>query len=151
MIDVIKDFAAVVGCIGAVIALIATISTNFRSWLHNKFRRRDEEIQQQSKIDELVANFNNYVKSDEAFKKGLQEDMLTQKDFAKNQCRNIIKDIFYRYCDERVIPLYEYKIATETFDIYSHKLKGNHYIALLYDEIKKWEIDYTHSFEEDEI
>jgi len=148
--ETFKNIATVVGCISALIFIIATINTKFSDWIKNLFKNKEKEEAQTSKIDTLAEKFDKYIASDEIFKQSLLEDLDVQKDFARDQCRNTIKDIFYKFCETKKIPLYELKIATDTFTTYSKKLKGNHYIALLYNEILKWEIDYTHSFEEDE-
>lgn len=150
MIDAIKNIAAVAGCISVILALIATINTNFRDWMKNIFIKKKAEIDQDSKIVELSNKFDKYIEFDETFKKALREDMEIQKDFAKDQCRNTIKDIFFKYCDNKKIPLYELKTADSTFVTYHDKLNGNSYISLLFNEIKNWEIDYTHQFAEDE-
>ena len=108
------------------------------------------EEDQKAMIAGLCTKLDEYIKSNEEFKKKITEDMEAQKELSIDQCRNVIKDIFYKYCDAKKIPLYEFKVATSTYLTYSERFHANHYIALLYNEMQKWEIDYTHSFEEDE-
>jgi hypothetical protein len=157
MIDIIKDVAVVVGLISAVFALIISISKNAREWFKNLINKRvNEKCREdkidgiENKVDGLVGKLDKYIESDKEFKETLQNDINVQKDFARDQCRNIIKDIFYKYADAKRIPLYELKIAKTTFETYSDpkKLNGNSYISLLFNEIVKWDIDYTHNFEE---
>lgn len=57
------------------------------------------------------------------------------------QCRNIIKNIYYKYYKTGHIPMYERKTADATFKIYSDQLHGNSYAQLLYREICRLEID----------
>lgn len=150
MLEIVKDVSAWLGCASLAIGLICTISKTARSWIANLFAKKKCEDNQKTMIDGLCTKLDEYIKSNEEFKNALLEDMEVQKDFSRDQCRNSIKDIFYRYCGIKKIPLYEFKAATDTFVTYKDKLHGNHYIALLYNEMQKWEIDYTHSFEEDE-
>lgn len=150
MIEVIKDIATVLGCVSVAFGLVCSLSESTREWISQLFAKKQHEEKQDNTLSGLCDKLDNYIKSNEEFKKILLEDMDVQKEFSKDQCRNIIKDIFYRYCDEKKIPLYAYKTANSTFETYSNKLGGNSFICLLWREIQKWEIDYTHSFEEDE-
>ena len=58
-------------------------------------------------------------------------------------CRNVIKDIYYKYNKSQKIPLYERKMADSLYKIYSEQFHQNSYGQLLYQEICKWEIDTT--------
>ena len=58
-------------------------------------------------------------------------------------CRNVIKDIYYKYNKTQKIPLYERKMADSLYKIYSEQFHQNSYGQLLYQEICKWEIDTT--------
>lgn len=150
MLETVKDISTVIGCISIAFGLVCTISKTTRSWIAQVFAKKKSDETQKEVIDGLCTKLDEYIKSNEEFKNALLEDMEVQKDFSRDQCRNNIKDIFYRYCGVKKIPLYEFKAATDTFTTYKDKLHGNHYIALLYNEMQKWDIDYTHSFEEDE-
>ena len=66
------------------------------------------------------------------------------EEHSKQQCRDTIKDIYYRYYEKKKIPLYERKTADKTYDLYVHKFNGNSYVELLYSEIIKWEIDTSY-------
>lgn len=150
MIEVIKDIATVLGCGSVAFGLVCSLSKSTREWISKLFAKKQHEERQDKTLDGFCDKLDDYIKSNEEFKKILLEDMEIQKEFSRDQCRNIIKDIFYRYCNDKKIPLYEYKVATDTYTTYSNKFHGNHYIALLYKEISKWEIDYSHSFENEE-
>ena len=150
MLEIVKNTSAVLGCISISIGLICTISKTARNWVSNIFTKKKCEENQKAIITGLCTKLDEYIKSNEDFKNKITEDMDAQKEFSVDQCRNVIKDIFYKYCDLKKIPLYEFKVATSTFATYSERFHANHYIALLYAEMQKWDIDYTHSFEEDE-
>ena len=65
------------------------------------------------------------------------------EDFNVEICRNVIKDIYYKYNKTQKIPLYERKMADSLYKIYSEQFHQNSYGQLLYQEICKWEIDPT--------
>ena len=65
------------------------------------------------------------------------------EDFNAEVCRNVIKDIYYKYNKTQKIPLYERKMADSLYKIYSEQFHQNSYGQLLYQEICKWEIDTT--------
>ena len=70
-------------------------------------------------------------------------------DFTREQCRSMIKDMFYKYCDEKRLPLYEYKLLLKLEDFYINRLHGNTFIVGLINKMKTWEIDYDeHSIED---
>lgn len=150
MIDVVKDIATVLGCISVALGLVITVNKTARDWISNLFAKKQCEERQEETLHGLCTKLDEYIKSNEEFKRKVIEDMDAQKEFSVDQCRNTIKDIFYRYCDTKKIPLYEFKVATDTYDTYTNKFNANHYIKLLYSEMENWEKDYTHSFEEDE-
>lgn len=148
--EIVKNTAAILGCLSVAIGLILTVSKTVRHWISASFNKKQCDAGLKVTVNDLCDRLSTYIKSNEEFKKTIFEDMEMQKDFAKEQCRNIIKDIFYRYCDTKVIPLYEFKVATDAFEFYHDKLHANHYITLIYNEMTTWEKDYTHCFEEEE-
>lgn len=148
MIEVIKNVATVIGCISAAFGLICSVNKSVRGWFSNLLNKKEHESKQDKTINSLCEKLDKYIESNEEFKKKMTEDMEVQREFSIDQCRNVIKDIFYRYCETKKIPLYEFNVATDTFDTYTNKFHANHYVALLYGEMQKWEIDYSQSFEE---
>ncbi|MDR3150003.1 MAG: hypothetical protein LBT88_08370 [Oscillospiraceae bacterium] len=59
-------------------------------------------------------------------------------EFIKAQCRDIVKNIFYRYNDTKILPLYEKKTLMNISELYVGKLGGNSYAGLLLDEMDAW-------------
>lgn len=150
MLEIVKDVSAILGCLSIALGLVFKLSKTARDWISKKLAKQKCEEKQEETLHGLCTKLDEYIKSNEEFKKKITEDMDAQKEFSVDQCRNTIKDIFYRYCDTKKIPLYEFKVATDTYDTYHQKFHANHYVELLYNEMKKWDKDYTHSFEEDE-
>ena len=133
--DLVKDIAAVIGCIVSFITLVTLCSKGGRAFIRNIFKKNTEELreenQKQSKAIQDIQDTLQIVVD----KLDAEEMILMQ------ECRNTIKNIYYRYQKEKKIPLYERKTADKTYEIYVGKFNGNSYAKLLYDEISKWEID----------
>lgn len=133
--EIIKDIAAVIGCLLSLISLITLFTKNGRALIKRIITRDTIELQKETdrqaidiaylkeKVDLLLDNFD-----------GLKE-------VSKQQCRDTIKNIYYKYYKDKKIPLYERKTADYTHQIYTEIFHGNSYENLLYTELCKWEID----------
>ena len=141
--DIVKDIASIFGCIISLITLITLCSKGGRAFIKGLFARNTKELQEENEqqfrdIQEIKETLNQVL-----IKMGGLEEISMQ------QCRNTIKNIYYKYNQEKKIPLYERKTADNTFRIYTEVFHGNSYAALLYKEICKWEIDSSeHGLEE---
>lgn len=139
--EVVKNIAAIIGCILSIISLITLctkggrvaikqIITNNTKDLYNENKRQTVDIEEiKSKVSEILQKVDSL------------------EEVSKQQCRDTIKTIYYHYCRDKRIPLYERKTADRTYAIYTKEFKGNSYAALLYNEICKWEID-THTYQD---
>ena len=139
--ETIKNIAAIIGCVLSVISLVTICTNSGRKFIKSFFKKNTEDLykenkQQSSDIEEIKNTLGLLLKRADA-----QDEVL------KQNCRNVIKDIYYRYCKTKKIPLYERKTADREFDIYHNTFNGNSYASLLYGEICKWEID-TISFQD---
>ena len=133
--ETIKNIAAIIGCILSVISLITIFSKGGRAFIKSVFQKNtkdlhDENKQQSSDIKEIKETVATLLQRTD-----VQDEVL------KQNCRNVIKDIYYKYCKTKKIPLYERKTADREYDIYNKIYHGNSYASLLYGEICKWEID----------
>ena len=133
--EVIRNIAAVVGCLVSVITLLSICSKTGRAFITGLFKRNTktlhEENEQQTKDIREIQNTLNLM----MIKFSALEEVSMQ------QCRNTIKNIYYKYCTVKRIPLYERKTADKTYRIYTEVFHGNSYASLLYKEICKWEIE----------
>lgn len=133
--EIIKNIAAIVGCILSLITLLTICSKAGRSVIKNIFQRHTSDL-----VDE-----NKQQTEDIKCIKGQLSQVLIKMDnleeLSKQQCRDTIKEIYYKYNTTKVIPLYERKTADKTYSIYTDVFNGNSYATLLYGEICKWEID----------
>lgn len=135
--EIIKDIAAILGCILSLISVITICTKKGRSIIASLFKKHTASLQEENKqqtedIAEIKAQLNNIIGRLE----GLEAVSI-------QQCRDEIKDIYYRYYKEKRIPLYERKTADRRYEIYSQVFHGNTYATLLYSEICKWEIETT--------
>ena len=133
--ETIKNIAAIIGCILSIITLATLCSKGGRSVVKSIFKKNTKEIvneneQQTRDINEIKESLAELVDGFE----GLREVAILD-------CRNIIKNIYYKYQDKERIPLYERKIAVKTYEVYHNTFHENTYITLLYNEICRWEID----------
>lgn len=135
--ETVKDIAAIIGLVLSIITLTTVFTKGGRTFIKSIFKKNTQEITdvncQQNKdieeIKELIAKSSI--------------DLELVKDGVKQQLRNIIKNIYYRYRTEKCIPIYERKTADATYILYSEGFHSNSYISLLYQEICKWTIDDT--------
>jgi len=133
--EVIKNIAAIIGCILSVISLITLCTKGGRNFIKNIVLKNTKDLyeqnsQQTQDIEEIKTILDRLLLKVE-----------TGEEFTKQQCRNILKDIYYKYQKDKKIPLYQRKTADLTYELYTNKYNGNSYASLLYKEICKWEID----------
>ena len=139
--EVIRNIAAVVGCIISIITLLSICSKTGRSFITGLFRRNtlslhEENAQQSKDIKEIQDILNQMM-----IKFGGLEEVSMQ------QCRNTIKNVYYKYYKTKKVPLYERKTVDKTYRIYRDVFHGNSYASLLYNEICKWEVEPSESDE----
>lgn len=140
--EVIKNIAAIVGCLVSIITLLSICSKTGRAFITGLFKRNtmslhEENMQQTKDIKEIQDTLNQMM-----IKFGGLEEVSMQ------QCRNTIKNVYYRYYKTKKVPLYERKTVDKTYRIYRDVFHGNSYASLLYNEICKWEVEPS---ENDEI
>lgn len=170
--DVVKNIGSVLGLFLSTVSVAGVITKLLSKRYDRLFDEHLEEIRKNDKkqteeITEIKDTLNNLatefgsVKTEvgsiktevgslktEVSSLKIQVDSLEKRfdvveDFNAEVCRNVIKDIYYKYNKTQKIPLYERKIADSLYKIYSEQFHQNSYGQLLYQEICKWEIDPT--------
>lgn len=151
--EVIKNIAAVMGVILSAANILMLVSKPVRTTvsmffkrLFNKYGETDTVKTEVSDIKDML---EKHIKDEKAFKDGVIQMNEINIEFTKTQCRNIIKNIFYKYNDKKVLPLYEKKTLMSVEDLYINKLEGNSFAALLLKEMATWEIDYENTHPEE--
>lgn len=133
--ETVKDIAAILGCVLSAISLITLCTRSGRAFVKNLFsnytRTLVEENQQQSRD---IAEIRQSVLK-------LNDKINALEEVSKQQCRDTIKNIYYKYYKVKKIPLYERKTIDYTYSIYNSIFHANTYAELLYKEMCSWEID----------
>ena len=143
--EVVKNIAALIGVILSAASLIALLSKTFRNAIKSMFKKYGNEKEMAESIAEIKSMLERHIEEEKEAKENCQRANEINIEFTKTQCRNIIKTIFYKYRDTKVLPLYEKKTLLNVEDLYVERLKGNSFAALLIDEMSSWEVDYENS------
>ena len=127
--ETVKNIAAIVGLVLSIISLITLSTKGGRAAIKSIFKKNTKDLvdenAQQSKdikeIKEMVGDIGKRI--------GILEEE------AKQQCRNVIKNIYYKYQDTRQIPEYDMKTLIKTYDIYMKLGAENTYASYLYTQM----------------
>lgn len=174
-IEIIKDIAAVLGCIVTLSGVLSIFSKTIRSFWGKIFsvygeKKEIEEIkkdikslreQELKEVNKAIEKLRQAIlelgeKQDERLRiyeekiKNLEDLMDIDTEFVRTQCRVIVKNMFYKYCDEKKLPLYEYKLLLKIEDLYVIRCNGNSFAQGLINKMKTWEIDYSNSLAEED-
>ena len=142
--DVIKNVGSLLTLLLSTISIAGVITKILSKRYDRLFDEHLEEIRKNDKkqteeITEIKNTLNNLTTKVDDLEKRFDVD----EDFNAEICRQVIKDIYYKYNKTQKIPLYERKMADSLYKIYSEQFHQNSYGQLLYQEICKWEIDAT--------
>lgn len=148
--ETVKNIAAIIGVILSAASLIALFSKSIRSSLTKLFKKYGKEDEVSASIAEIKKMLEQHIEEENEMKINCMAANEISIEFVKTQCRNIIKTMFYKYRDTKILPLYEKKTLMNVEDLYVKKLKGNSYAALLIEEMSRWEIDYDDAHPDEE-
>ena len=151
----VKDIGSLLGLflsITSVVGIVAKFQNKHYKRLFDEYseemrknaEKQTEEIRKNDeKQTEEIAEIKNTLDNLTTKVDSLEKRFDVDEDFNAEICRNVIKDIYYKYNKTQKIPLYERKMADSLYKIYSEQFHQNSYGQLLYQEICKWEIDPT--------
>lgn len=132
--EIVRNIAAILALVSTAIALIASFTKSGRSLFKKiKLALTSSVIEENKQQSQDIQDIKEMVNS-------IANRLIAVEEVSKQSCRDAIKDIYYKYCNKKKIPLFERKTADLNWSIYRNYFKGNSYIALLYEEIIKWEI-----------
>lgn len=141
--------------IGSLLTLILSLTSiiGAAAKFQNKYYKRmfdehsekmkENDKKQTEEITEIKKTLNNLTTKVDSLEKRFEKRSDVVEDFNAEICRNVIKDIYYKYNKTQKIPLYERKMADSLYKFYSEQFHQNSYGRLLYQEICKWEIEPT--------
>lgn len=141
-IDTVKNIAAVIGCIMSAAALMTLVSKRVRTVLSGIIHKYSETDTLMEDLAEIKQMLVDHIREDDAFREEVRENNNIALEFTKTRCRALVKDMFYKYRDTKVLPIYERKALMNIEKLYIEKLNCNSYAALLIREMNEWDIDY---------
>lgn len=147
--EFLKDVSSVLGVILSAASVAALVSKNVRAALARLVGHYGRVSETTESINELKQMFEKHLAEDKAFKEQAQEmnDILVA--FVTTQCRDTIKNTFYKYNDTKTLPLYEKKTLMNISELYIGKLHKNSYASMLLREMEKWEVDCSSQVDEE--
>ena len=148
--EVVKNAAAILGAILSAASVITLVSKTVRRSIANFFRRYGKADEFSGDIAEIKKLLERHMEGDNKFKENVSATNDIMVEFMRTQCRTIIKSIFYKYNETKVLPLYEKKTLMSVEDLYVNKLRGNSFAMLMLDEMSHWTIDYESSHPDEE-
>lgn len=134
--DIVRDIAAIVGCISAIFALIALFSEKIRGGVKKIFTRQTREI---VKINTLQ---NDEIETIKKILEKIEIQLNVLTESSKDIMRQRIMSIYHKNKVERRMPLYDREALNELYKDYK-KEKGNNYIDKYFSRMEKWETVYT--------
>ena len=142
--EVVKDIGSLLGLFLSITSVVGIVAKFQNKHYKRLFDEHSEEIRKNDeKQTEEIAEIKNTLDNLTTKVDSLEKRFDVDEDFNAEICRNVIKDIYYKYNKTQKIPLYERKMADSLYKIYSEQFHQNSYGQLLYQEICKWEIDTT--------
>lgn len=147
--EAVKNIAAILGIILSAASVITLLSKTVRQFILSLFRRYGKTDEVYEDIGEIKRLMEQHIKEDKVFKDSVAATNDIMMEFTRTQCRTIIKNIFYKYNETKILPLYEKKTLMCVEDLYINKTNGNSFAKLLLDEMATWEVDYESAHPEE--
>ncbi len=130
--ETVKNIAAILGAILSLSAVITLCCKPIKLYIANalkKYQNEQDDKVQQNTLKATLKRIENKLDATVAY--------------TTEACRGEIKNMFYKYIDNKTLPYYEKMHMLQIEDIYVNKLQKNHYTKGLIDEMKTWSVDYT--------
>ena len=130
--ETVKNIAAILGAILSLSAVITLCCKPIKLYIANALKKYQSEQDDKLKQNTLKATL-----------KRIENKLDATIAYTTEACRSEIKNMFYKYIDNKTLPYYEKMHMLQIEDIYVNKLQKNHYTKGLIDEMKTWSVDYT--------
>ena len=130
--ETVKNIAAILGAILSLSAVITLCCKPIKLYIANALKKYQSEQDDKIKQNTLKAML-----------KRIENKLDATVAYTTEACRGEIKNMFYRYMDNKTLPYYEKMHMLQIEDIYVNKLQKNHYTKGLIEEMKTWSVDYT--------
>lgn len=130
--ETVKNIAAILGAILSLAAVITLCCKPIKLYIANALKKYQSEQDDKIKQNTLKATL-----------KRIESKLDATVAYTTESCRGEIKNMFYKYIDNKTLPYYEKMHMLQIEDIYVNKLQKNHYTKGLIEEMKTWSVDYT--------
>ena len=130
--ETIKNIAAILGAILSLSAVITLCCKPIKLYIASSLKKYQSEQDDKIKQSTLKATL-----------KRIENKLDATVAYTTEACRGEIKNMFYKYIDNKTLPYYEKMHMLQIEDIYVNKLQKNHYTKGLIEEMKTWSVDYT--------
>lgn len=130
--ETVKNIAAILGAILSLSAVITLCCKPIKLYIANALKKYQSEQDDKLKQNTIKATL-----------KRIEGKLDATVAYTTEACRGEIKNMFYRYMDNKTLPYYEKMHMLQIEDIYVNKLQKNHYTKGLIEEMKTWSVDYT--------
>lgn len=130
--ETVKNIAAILGAILSLAAVITLCCKPIKAYIANvlkKYQSEQDDKLKQNTLKVMLKRIENKLDATVAY--------------TTEACRGEIKNMFYKYIDNKTLPYYEKMHMLQIEDIYVNKLQKNHYTKGLIEEMKTWSVDYT--------
>lgn len=130
--ETVKNIAAILGAILSLSAVITLCCKPIKLYIANalkKYQNEQDDKVQQNTLKATLKRIENKLDATVAY--------------TTEACRGEIKNMFYKYIENKTLPYYEKMHMLQIEDIYVNKLQKNHYTKGLIEEMKTWPVDYT--------
>lgn len=130
--ETVKNIAAILGAILSLSAVITLCCKPIKLYIANalkKYQNEQDDKVQQNTLKATLKRIENKLDATVAY--------------TTEACRGEIKNMFYKYIENKTLPYYEKMHMLQIEDIYVNKLQKNHYTRGLIEEMKTWPVDYT--------
>ena len=130
--ETVKNIAAILGAILSLAAVITLCCKPIKLYIASALKKYQSEQDDKIKQNTLKATL-----------KRIENKLDATVAYTTEACRGEIKNMFYKYIDNKTLPYYEKMHMLQIEDIYVNKLQKNHYTKGLIEEMKTWSVDYT--------
>lgn len=130
--ETIKNIAAILGAILSLAAVITLCCKPIKLYIASSLKKYQSEQDDKIKQNTLKATL-----------KRIENKLDATVAYTIEACRGEIKNMFYKYIENKTLPYYEKMHMLQIEDIYVNKLQKNHYTKGLIEEMKTWSVDYT--------
>ena len=130
--ETVKNIAAILGAILSLAAVITLCCKPIKLYIASALKKYQSEQDDKIKQNTLKATL-----------KRIENKLDATVAYTTEACRGEIKNMFYKYIDNKTLPYYEKMHMLQIEDIYVNRLQKNHYTKGLIEEMKTWSVDYT--------